>query len=43
MYFAPYMILSIVLGCSVSTMLLDQLDALLPSVPPGQPKRRMGL
>ena len=43
MYFAPYMILSIVLGCSVSNMLLNQLDALLPSGPSGQPRRRIGL
>ena len=43
MYFAPYMILSIVLGCSISTILLNQLDALLPSGPPGQPRRRIGL
>lgn len=31
------------LGCSVSNLLLSQLDALLPSGPPGQPRRRIGL
>ncbi|XP_062151492.1 SAGA-associated factor 29 homolog A isoform X2 [Alnus glutinosa] len=33
---------SILLGCSVSNMLVSQLDALLPSGPPGQPRRRIG-
>lgn len=30
-------------ACSVSNLLLSQLDALLPSGPPGQPRRRMGM
>ena len=41
--FAPYIILSIVLGCSISSMLLNQLDHLVPSGPPGQLRRRLGL
>lgn len=42
-FFFPGKTLNIVFGCSISNLLVSQLDALLPPGPPGQPRRRLGL
>jgi len=37
------MILDIDFGCSISNLLINQIDALLPTGPQGQTRRRIGL